>query len=80
MEELFSLLEETKSRNVSKMPSFGFVGYHPNVPIYESMGIENATQDFLFIFEHSIKVGTNGEENGIPKLILVKSCIAHLPS
>ncbi|KAK2975773.1 hypothetical protein RJ640_014596, partial [Escallonia rubra] len=40
---LFSLPEDTKSRNVSKMPSFGFVGYHPNVPIYESMGIENAT-------------------------------------
>ncbi|KAK2997295.1 hypothetical protein RJ639_026577 [Escallonia herrerae] len=69
MEELFSLLEETKSQNVSKMPSFGFVGYHPNVPIYESMGIENAT---VFEEAQSLEPKFNNENASNGYCLLIK--------
>ncbi|XP_062016002.1 probable 2-oxoglutarate-dependent dioxygenase AOP1 [Rosa rugosa] len=44
-EELFDLPLQTKLRNVSQKPFHGYVGQYPMVPLYESMGIEEATVD-----------------------------------
>ena len=41
-EELFDLPLQTKLRNVSEKPFHGYVGQYPMVPLYESMGIEEA--------------------------------------
>jgi isopenicillin N synthase-like dioxygenase len=43
LKELFDLPLQTKLRNVSKKPFHGYVGQYPMVPLYESMGIEDAT-------------------------------------
>ncbi|XP_030526441.1 probable 2-oxoglutarate-dependent dioxygenase AOP1 [Rhodamnia argentea] len=42
VEELFDLPLQTKLRNVSKKPFHGYVGQYPMVPLYESMGIDDA--------------------------------------
>ncbi|KAI4324722.1 hypothetical protein MLD38_030181 [Melastoma candidum] len=42
IEELFELPLETKMRNFSKKPYHGYVGQYPMVPLYESMGIDDA--------------------------------------
>ncbi|KAK2984897.1 hypothetical protein RJ640_008662 [Escallonia rubra] len=42
LQELFELPLQTKLRNVSKKPFHGYVGQYPMVPLYESMGIEDA--------------------------------------
>ncbi|GLT54216.1 hypothetical protein SLA2020_274330 [Shorea laevis] len=42
IEELFDLPLQTKLRNVSKKPFHGYVGQYPMVPLYESMGIDDA--------------------------------------
>ncbi|KAK1578730.1 hypothetical protein Q3G72_032692 [Acer saccharum] len=42
LEELFNLPLETKLRNRSKKPFHGYVGQYPQVPLYESMGIDDA--------------------------------------
>ncbi|XP_038694945.1 probable 2-oxoglutarate-dependent dioxygenase AOP1 [Tripterygium wilfordii] len=42
LEELFDLPLATKMRNVSKKPYHGYVGQYPQVPLYESMGIDDA--------------------------------------
>lgn len=42
LEELFSLPLQTKLKNVSKKPFHGYVGQYPMVPLYESMGIDDA--------------------------------------
>ncbi|KAK3020542.1 hypothetical protein RJ639_047454 [Escallonia herrerae] len=42
LQELFQLPLRTKLRNVSKKPFRGYVGQYPMVPLYESMGIEDA--------------------------------------
>lgn len=42
MEELFDLPLQTKQLNVSKKPYHGYVGQYSNVPLYESMGIDDA--------------------------------------
>ncbi|KAK8618885.1 hypothetical protein V6N13_132863 [Hibiscus sabdariffa] len=42
LEELFDLPLPTKLRNVSKKPYHGYVGQYPQVPLYESMGIDDA--------------------------------------
>ncbi|CAI9114062.1 OLC1v1014681C1 [Oldenlandia corymbosa var. corymbosa] len=42
-EELFDLPVESKVLNTSKTPSHGYVGQEPVVPLYEGLGIENAT-------------------------------------
>lgn len=42
LQELFDLPLQTKLKNSSKIPFHGYVGQHPMVPLYESMGIENA--------------------------------------
>ncbi|XP_010542274.1 PREDICTED: probable 2-oxoglutarate-dependent dioxygenase AOP1 [Tarenaya hassleriana] len=42
LEELFDLPLQTKLRNVSKKPFHGYVGQYPQVPLYESMGIDDA--------------------------------------
>ncbi|KAM7256317.1 hypothetical protein ACFE04_012058 [Oxalis oulophora] len=42
LEELFDLPLETKMRNRSRKPFHGYVGQYPQVPLYESMGIDDA--------------------------------------
>jgi isopenicillin N synthase-like dioxygenase len=42
LEELFDLPLETKMRNRSRKPFHGYVGQFPQVPLYESMGIDDA--------------------------------------
>ncbi|KAK0595174.1 hypothetical protein LWI29_004264 [Acer saccharum] len=42
LEELFNLPLETKLRNLSKKPFHGYVGQHPRMPLYESLGIDDA--------------------------------------
>ncbi|KAJ7951842.1 2-oxoglutarate-dependent dioxygenase [Quillaja saponaria] len=42
LEELFNLPLQTKLRNVSRKPYHGYVGQYPTVPLYESMGIDDA--------------------------------------
>ncbi|KAI7752047.1 hypothetical protein M8C21_009228 [Ambrosia artemisiifolia] len=42
-QELFDLPTEVKVLNTSDTPSHGYVGQIPIIPLYESLGIENAT-------------------------------------
>ncbi|XP_022777148.1 probable 2-oxoglutarate-dependent dioxygenase AOP1 [Durio zibethinus] len=42
MEELFDLPLQIKTRNVSELPYHGYLGQHPLVPLFESIGIEHA--------------------------------------
>lgn len=42
-QELFDLPTEVKILNISDTPSHGYVGQIPVVPLYEGLGIENAT-------------------------------------
>ncbi|XP_057502886.1 probable 2-oxoglutarate-dependent dioxygenase AOP1 [Actinidia eriantha] len=42
LEELFDLPTETKVKNTSDTPYFGYMGQHPLVPLYESLGIDDA--------------------------------------
>lgn len=42
LEALFDLPLQTKLRNLSKKPYHGYVGQYPQVPLYESMGIDDA--------------------------------------
>ncbi|KAM3232796.1 putative 2-oxoglutarate-dependent dioxygenase AOP1 [Capsicum annuum] len=42
LQELFDLPLQTKLRNISKKPFHGYVGQYPAVPLYESMGIDDA--------------------------------------
>ncbi|KAB1218616.1 putative 2-oxoglutarate-dependent dioxygenase AOP1.2 [Morella rubra] len=42
IEELFDLPLQTKLRNVSKKPYHGYLGQYPWLPLYESMGIDDA--------------------------------------
>ncbi|CAI0446964.1 unnamed protein product [Linum tenue] len=42
VKELFDLPLETKLKNTSKKPLHGYVGQYPILPLYESMGIEDA--------------------------------------
>ncbi|PIN09639.1 Iron/ascorbate family oxidoreductase [Handroanthus impetiginosus] len=42
-EELFDLPTDVKIQNVSDTPSHGYVGQEPIIPLYEGLGIENAT-------------------------------------
>ncbi|XP_027166189.1 probable 2-oxoglutarate-dependent dioxygenase AOP1 [Coffea eugenioides] len=42
-EELFDLPTEIKVLNTSNTPSHGYVGQEPIIPLYEGLGIENAT-------------------------------------
>ncbi|KAI3437248.1 Fe2OG dioxygenase domain-containing protein [Psidium guajava] len=42
VQELFDLPLQTKLLNVSKKPYHGYVGQYPMVPLYESMGIDDA--------------------------------------
>ncbi|XP_031272065.1 probable 2-oxoglutarate-dependent dioxygenase AOP1.2 [Pistacia vera] len=41
LEALFDLPLQTKLRNLSKRPFHGYVGQYPQVPLYESMGIDD---------------------------------------
>ncbi|CAI0422539.1 unnamed protein product [Linum tenue] len=41
MEEIFELPLETKMRNVSDIPYHGYIGNHPSVRLYESLGIDD---------------------------------------
>ncbi|KAE8680791.1 gibberellin 3-beta-dioxygenase 1-like [Hibiscus syriacus] len=42
LEELFDLPLEIKTLNVSKIPYHGYVGQHPKIPLYESIGFDDA--------------------------------------
>lgn len=42
IDELFDLPLPTKLRNISKRPFHGYIGQHPEVPLYESLGIDDA--------------------------------------
>lgn len=42
VEEVFDLPLQTKLRNISTKPYHGYVGHYPHVPLYESMGIDDA--------------------------------------
>ncbi|MCE0481655.1 hypothetical protein HAX54_039546 [Datura stramonium] len=42
LQELFDLPLQTKLKNISKKPFHGYVGQYPAVPLYESMGIDDA--------------------------------------
>ncbi|XP_057454236.1 probable 2-oxoglutarate-dependent dioxygenase AOP1 [Lotus japonicus] len=42
LEKLFNLPLQTKQLNVSKKPYFGYAGQFPNMPLFESMGIDDA--------------------------------------
>ncbi|CAI0446959.1 unnamed protein product [Linum tenue] len=53
VKELFDLPLETKLKNTSKIPLHGYVGQWPSLPLYESMGIEDA--DVLQKVEGSTK-------------------------
>lgn len=44
LKELFDLPLQTKLQNVSKKPFHGYVGQYPQVPLFESMGIDNADE------------------------------------
>lgn len=44
MKILFELPPETKKKNASTKPYFGYVGGHDAVPLYESLGVEGATE------------------------------------
>ncbi|XVF25063.1 hypothetical protein REPUB_Repub13aG0181300 [Reevesia pubescens] len=41
LEELFDLPLQIKTRNVSKVPFHGYIGQYPQVPLFESMGIDD---------------------------------------
>lgn len=43
LKELFDLPLQTKLLNVSKKPFHGYIGQYPMVPLFESMGIDDAT-------------------------------------
>ncbi|KAL0354737.1 UNVERIFIED_CONTAM: putative 2-oxoglutarate-dependent dioxygenase AOP1.2 [Sesamum radiatum] len=43
LEELFDIPTETKVQNKSTKPLYGYVGQIPLIPLYESMGIDNAS-------------------------------------
>ncbi|XP_059639307.1 probable 2-oxoglutarate-dependent dioxygenase AOP1.2 [Cornus florida] len=43
LKPLFDLPLETKIQNTSDTPNHGYLGHLPAVPLYESLGIENAT-------------------------------------
>lgn len=42
LQELFDLPLQTKILNVSKKPYHGYVGQYPMVPLFESMGFDDA--------------------------------------
>ncbi|CAM8977834.1 unnamed protein product [Rhodiola kirilowii] len=42
LEQLFDLPLQTKMKNSSKKPYHGYAGQYPQVPLYESMGIDGA--------------------------------------
>ena len=42
LQEVFDLPLQVKIRNISKKPYHGYVGQYPQVPLYESMGIDDA--------------------------------------
>ncbi|GMI93851.1 hypothetical protein like AT1G52820 [Hibiscus trionum] len=42
LKELFDLPLQTKIRNVSNKPYHGYVGQYPQIPLFESMGIDDA--------------------------------------
>ena len=43
LEEMFDVPLEKKQQNVSNQPFRGYVGQNPALPLYESLGIDNAT-------------------------------------
>lgn len=43
LEELFDLPVETKIKNTSDMPFYGYYGNHPDTPLHEGLGIGDAT-------------------------------------
>ncbi|OUZ99650.1 Oxoglutarate/iron-dependent dioxygenase [Macleaya cordata] len=44
MKDLFDLPDETKEKNFSSKPYFGYIGKSDEVPLFESLGIHNAPE------------------------------------
>ncbi|KAL0342054.1 UNVERIFIED_CONTAM: putative 2-oxoglutarate-dependent dioxygenase AOP1.2 [Sesamum calycinum] len=77
LEELFDIPTETKVQNKSTKPLYGYVGQIPLIPLYESMGIDNATtlegiQSFANV------MWPNGNDGFSEKLLLYTKLAAEL--
>ncbi|EYU21585.1 hypothetical protein ABFS82_09G097700 [Erythranthe guttata] len=77
LEELFDLPTQTKVQNKSTKPLYGYVGQIPFIPLYESMGIDNA--DTLQGIQNFAKVmWPNGYNDFSEKLVSYTKLAAEL--
>ncbi|XP_073282923.1 probable 2-oxoglutarate-dependent dioxygenase AOP1 [Primulina huaijiensis] len=75
LQELFDLPTETKVQNKSSKPLYGYVGQIPFVPLYESMGIDNANT--VEGIQHFVEVmWPNVGNNGFSENLLVYTKLA----
>lgn len=61
LEEMFNFPMETKIKNTSDTPFFGYFGQHPDLPLHESMGIGDVTT-FQMIQNFSNLMWPNGNQ------------------
>ncbi|XP_057503960.1 probable 2-oxoglutarate-dependent dioxygenase AOP1 [Actinidia eriantha] len=77
MEELFNLPTSTKVQNKSNKPLYGYVGQIPIVPLYESMGIDEAnTIEGIQKFEKAM--WPNGNDGFSEAILSFSKLIAEL--
>ncbi|KAL8043089.1 hypothetical protein ABFS82_09G097300 [Erythranthe guttata] len=77
LEELFDLPTQTKVQNKSTKPLYGYVGQIPFIPLYESMGIDDA--DTLQGIQNFAKVmWPNGNNDFSEKLVWYTKLAAEL--
>ncbi|KAL2243420.1 probable 2-oxoglutarate-dependent dioxygenase AOP1 [Sesamum indicum] len=77
LEELFDIPTERKVQNKSAKPLYGYVGQIPLIPLYESMGIDNANT--LEGIQSFAKVmWPNGNDGFSEKLLLYTKLAAEL--
>ncbi|PSS07489.1 2-oxoglutarate-dependent dioxygenase AOP1.2 [Actinidia chinensis var. chinensis] len=77
MEELFNLPMSTKVQNKSNKPLFGYVGQIPIVPLYKSIGIDDAnTMEGMQKFEKVM--WPNGNDGFSEVILLFSKLIAEL--
>ncbi|XP_027169897.1 probable 2-oxoglutarate-dependent dioxygenase AOP1 [Coffea eugenioides] len=77
LEELFDLPTQTKMQNKSSKPLYGYVGQIPVVPLYESMGIDDAnTSEGMQAFTYAM--WPNGNEGFSEKLLAYTKLAAEL--
>ncbi|PQP95294.1 hypothetical protein Pyn_19618 [Prunus yedoensis var. nudiflora] len=60
--QLFSLPLETKKKNVNPKPFHGYCGEYPHVPLYESLGLEDAS-NFEAVREFTELLWPNGHDH-----------------